>query len=207
MERRLAQSAPRPPRGLPASLATVRAGPRFRAHPPSEVGWLVCLIGLVMSLTTACATGQPVIWVEQGVSLSNYHAVEVRRVANDTGQTFDFDVAGSLTDKVRSKLAERGVRLTEGGRVVEGILVLSTSLTTYAPGSAPARWVVPGAGTTECIVKGALLDGQTGAQLGVLLSHRSVSSGGLFSVGADQWILDMVATDIADAVANTLRKP
>jgi len=66
--------------------------------------------------------------------------------------------------------------------------------------------LVPGAGTTECIVKGALEDRQTGAQLGVLLSHRSVSGGGLYSVGADKYILDTVATDLADALANTLKQ-
>ncbi len=162
-------------------------------------------LSIVMLLTAGCPAGKPVVWVEEGVSFSNYRAVEVRAVANETGHTFDFDVAGSLTDKVRSKLAERGVRLAEGGRAVDGTLVLRTSLTAYSPGNAAARWVLPGAGATECIVKGALLDGQTGAQLGVILSHRSVSSGGLASVGADRGILDVVATDIADAVANTLR--
>jgi hypothetical protein len=57
------------------------------------------VLAVVMSLSAGCATGQPVIWVEQGVSLSNYHAVEVRAVANETGHTFDFDVAGSLSDR------------------------------------------------------------------------------------------------------------
>lgn len=161
---------------------------------------------ITLLLTAGCASGKPVIWVDEGVSFSNYRAVEVRAVANDTGRTFDFDVAGSLTDKVRSKLVEHGVLLTEGGQMVEATVVLSTSLTLYSPGNAAARWALPGAGATECIVKGALVDGQTGAQLGVLLSHRSVSAGGLYSVGADRWILDVVATDIADAVADRLRK-
>jgi len=133
MERRLAQSAPRPPHGLSASPARVRAGPRFRARSPNRVGWLVCLIGLVMSLTAACATGQPVIWVEQGVSLSNYHAVEVRRVANDTGQTLreyvwlddmplaviaDVDTATPKLFFVHADHIDRPVRMTDGAQAV-----------------------------------------------------------------------------------------
>jgi len=161
---------------------------------------------VVTLAAAACATGTPVVWVDKGVEFSKYRAVDVRGVANQTGKTFDFDVAQLLTDKMRSKLAERGITVTEGGSVVDGVLVLRTNLTAYSPGSAVARWALAGAGTTECIVKGELLDGQTGAQLGVLLSHRSVSGGGLYSVGADQRILDVVATDIADAVANTLRR-
>jgi len=157
--------------------------------------------------TAACVAGTPVIWVEKGVSFSTYHAVDVTTVANETGKTFDVDVAQALTEKLRSKLTERGVSLSESGRPADGMLVLKTSLTAYSAGNAAARWVLPGAGATECIVKGSLIDGQTGARLGVLLSHRSVSGGGLASVGADQWILDVVATDIADAVASTLRRP
>jgi hypothetical protein len=160
---------------------------------------------MITLATAGCAAGTPVIWVEKGVSLSTYRAVDVGAVANETGKTFDFDVAQSLTDQIRSKLAEHGVPLTQGGSVVDGTLILKTRLTAYSPGNAAARWALPGAGTTECIVKGELLDGQTGAQLGVLLSHRSISSGGLFSIGADRRILDVVATDIADAVATTLR--
>ena len=158
-----------------------------------------------MFAAAACATGTPVVWVEKGVSLSTYRVVDVSAVANETGKSFDFDVAQSLTDQIRSKLAEHGVPLTQGGSVTQGTLLLKTRLTAYSPGNAAARWTLPGAGTTECIVKGELLDGQTGAQLGVLLSHRSISSGGLFSVGADRRILDIVATDIADAVATTLK--
>jgi Domain of unknown function (DUF4410) len=162
-------------------------------------------VALITLAAAGCAAGKPVIWVDKGVSFSNYRAVDVITVTNETGKTFDFDVAQSLTDQIRSKLTEHGVPLTQGGNAVDGTLVLKTRLTTYSPGNAAARWALPGAGTTECLVKGELLDGPTGARLGVLLSHRSISGGGLFSVGADKGILDVVATDIADAVTTTLR--
>lgn len=168
---------------------------------------LACGLTLVLiaMATAGCATGTPVLWVEKGVSLSQYRSVDVRAVANQTGKNFDFDVTQSLTERIRSKLTEHGVTLAKGEGVADGALVLRSNLTAYSPGSALARWALPGAGTTECIVKGELLDGQTGAQLGVLLSHRSISGGGLFSVGADTRILDIVASDIADAVAGALK--
>lgn len=169
----------------------------------SQVQHLV--LALIILVTAGCAAGTPVLWVEKGVSFSKYRTVDVTPVANQTGKTFDFDVAQSLTEKIRSKLAERGIALTEGGGPSDGVLVLRSNLTAYSPGNALARWTLPGAGTTECILKGELLDSQTGAQLGVLLSHRSISGGGLFSVGSDTRILDIVASDIADAVSNTLK--
>jgi hypothetical protein len=159
---------------------------------------------LLMMATAGCAVGKPVIWVDKSVSFSAYRTVDVTAVANETGRTFDFDVAQSLTDQIRSKLAEHGIPLSQGVTTA-GTLVVKTRLTTYSPGNAAARTALPGAGATECIVKGELLDAQTGAKLGVLLSHRSISGGGLLSVGGDKQILSVVATDIADAVTSTLR--
>ena len=162
---------------------------------------------LIVALLAGCVAGAPpVVWIEKGASLANYRVVDVSEVANETGQTFEFDVAHSITDKVRSKLIDRGIVLSQDGSAAAETLVLRMSLTAYAPGNAAARWLLPGAGATDCIVKGALEDGQNHAQLGVILSHRSVSGGGLYSVGADKYILDAVATDIADGLANALKQ-
>jgi len=164
------------------------------------------VLALVTLALAGCTAGKPILWVEKDVSLAKYRTVHVTGVVNETGKTFDFDVARAIEDKIRSKLVERGVALTELERPLADTLVLQAALTAYSPGNAAARWALPGAGATECIVKGGLVDGQTGTQVGVLLSHRSVSSGGLFTVGADTRILDVVATDIADAVADALRR-
>ena len=162
---------------------------------------------LIVALLAGCVAGAPpVVWIEKGASLANYRVVAVNEVANETGQTFEFDVAHALTEKVRSKLIERGIALSQDGSGGAQTLALRMSLTAYAPGNAAARWLLPGAGATDCIVKGALEDGQSRAQLGVILSHRSVPGGGLYSVGADKYILDAVATDIADGLANALKQ-
>jgi hypothetical protein len=70
---------------------------------------------VITLLAAGWVAGTPVIWTEKGVSFSTYRVVDVREIANETGKVFDFDVAHSLTDRVRSKLTERGVTLTEGG--------------------------------------------------------------------------------------------
>jgi hypothetical protein len=164
------------------------------------------VLALVISLTVAgCVTATPVLHVAPGASFTGYRAIEVSGVADQTGEAHDFDVAGTLTQDLRSKLEERGVRLADPAKPTEGVLIVNAVLGAYAPGNAALRWLGSGAGTTECIVKGSIVDKATGRSLGDFRSHKSVSGGGLFSVGADRRIVGMVAGDVADAIAEALK--
>ena len=155
------------------------------------------------ALALACASGKPVLFVEEGVSLSSYRSVYVAEIGH-FDKAPDIEVARALTEKIRARLEERGIALAaEPG--ADGAVVVDGRLSSYAYGDAFERWVVPGAGTTECLVQGELRDGRTGSKLGVVLSDRTVSSGGLYSAGAGSWILDTVATDIADAIAAQMK--
>lgn len=151
----------------------------------------------------ACASGKPVLFVEEGVSLSSYRSVYVAEIGH-FDRAPDIEVARKITEKIRSRLSERGIALAEEASA-DGAVLLDGRLSSYAYGSAFERWVVPGQGTTECLVQGELRDAKTEAKLGVVLSHRTVSGGGLYSAGAGTWILDTVATDIADAIAAQMK--
>jgi hypothetical protein len=155
---------------------------------------------VVLIVESGCATGRPMAWVEAGASLAQYRQVEIPPVTNDTGQAYDFDVAGTLTEKIRSRLTDKGYGVRGEGAAQGAVLVLKTRLTAYEPGSAAKRWLAPGHGATHCTVRVSLIDQQSGKPVGEIIVAKAVSEGGLFSIGADKSILDVVALDIAETL-------
>jgi hypothetical protein len=149
-------------------------------------------------LLYGCAGVQPKMWLDKVVSLPAYRVFEVAPASNDTEKTFEFDVAATLTEHLKSKLQEKGYRLSEDPARLDDVLVIKSSLVAYKPGSAFARWAIPGAGTTLCVVRNSLFDKRTGRLVGEMVTGRSVSAGGLFTVGADKWILEVTASAITD---------
>ena len=162
---------------------------------------LLCLL----ILGNGCATGKPMAWVEQGVSLSRYRQLDVASVSNDTGREYDFDVTGTLTEKIKSKLTDKGYLAQGAGTGREGALVLKPHLTAYEPGNAAKRWLAPGHGATHCTVRVSLIDQESGKQVGEIIVAKAISEGGLFSIGADRSILDAVASDIAETLDDKMK--
>jgi hypothetical protein len=110
---------------------------------------LACLSLLVVLVVEGgCATGKPMAWVEKGTALSRYRQLEVAPVSNETGKAYDFDVAGMLTEKIRSKLSDKAYD-ARGGTAGDRVLVLKARLTAYDPGNAAKRWLAPGHGATH----------------------------------------------------------
>ena len=168
--------------------------------------WTRALFTMALALA-ACASGKPVVFVEEDVSLSSYRSVYVAEVGH-FDRAPDIEVARSIADKIRARLTEHGIALAKE-QGADGTVVLDGRLSRYAYGDAFERWLIPGEGTTECLVEGELRDGKTGSKLGVVLSFRTVSGGGLLggllSAGAGTWILETVATDIADGIATQMK--
>jgi hypothetical protein len=150
-----------------------------------------------------CASGKPVLFVDEGVSLTSYRSVYVAEIGH-FDRAPDAEAARAIHDKIQARLGEHGIALATA-KDADGAFVVDGRLSRYAAGSAVERWLVPGEGATECLVEGELRDARTGAKLGVLLSYRTVSGGGLASAGAGAWILDTVANDIADEIAAQMK--
>ena len=76
-------------------------------------------------------------------------------------------------------------------------LILTCDIESFVEGSALKRWVLPGSwGGTKAIVAIMVRDVPNDKVLAALRSQSSVTGGGLFSAGADQYILDVAFTDI-----------
>lgn len=147
-----------------------------------------------------CATEKPMTRMEKGSSLAGYKVIEVTPVLNETGKAINFEVTDALTQYIKASLQEKGFLVSEILGSEENVMILKNHLTSYEPGSAFKRWVLPGLGKTQCTLKTSLIDRKTGKVLAEMVAAEEVGSGGLYSIGADKWILNVVARSISDEI-------
>jgi hypothetical protein len=168
-----------------------------------EGGEILRKLSIILSIflfIDGCVTSKPMVSMNPGASLKGYKTIYVLPVSNEAGGTFEFDVSGTLTQKIKAKLNDRGYILSDGTGSQTGVLIIKSSLLSYEPGSAFKRWVSPGFGKTQATVKTLLIDKSTGKVLGEMVSAEAVTGGGLYSAGADTMILDAIAEGIADEI-------
>jgi hypothetical protein len=151
-----------------------------------------------------CVAAKPMVSMEEGAFLKTYKVFQVAPAINETGETFEFDVTGELTNKVKLRLTEKGYKVEEVS-ASEGVLVIKNSLMDYEAGNAAGRWLAPGVGVTQATVKTSLIDKTTGTIIGEMVTSESVSGGGLFSVGAYKQILDTIAKGIANEIDTRMK--
>lgn len=145
----------------------------------------------------ACSTGMPIVWIERDVSLAGWRTVQILPIVDESGKKRDFDVAATIRQEVISNLKNRGLAVVDDSRMRPNVIVAACKLISYETGSALARWAAPGSGKTECFVKCALTDKESGKPLGEITANRMVAAGGLYTVGYERRILSEVSEDIA----------
>ena len=140
---------------------------------------------LIFSLF-AFITGCPVQTIDKGISLTGHKTFEVTPVLNETGKTFNFDVAAELTKHIKSSLLEKGFSVTD---TLENAIIIKSSIISYETGGTRAY----------CTVKSKLIDKITQKVLREIVTTRTISIGGRSATGSDidQAILDVVANNIA----------
>jgi uncharacterized lipoprotein YajG len=165
-----------------------------RSIPGFRTGAL--LLGLVLLVMTAgCVTRQTPTRIETPGLPRPGAKVTLIEVGNATGQTFEVDVESLLRESMKEELIKQGI--SANGSSTASCLRLSLEITEYRPGSAFKRWVVPGYGATVLGVRGELLEPVSGTRIASVTHQRTISAGGLYTIGAWQYIFGWVARDIA----------
>jgi len=157
-------------------------------------------------LVFGCGASSPAVRMESAEPLRKYGLFEVAPVTNDTGKTFAFDIAEEFGNRIRSQLESKGYIVAAGSDGTDDALIVRCSITSYEPGSAFSRWLAPGAGKTQATVLTTLVDKGTGAAVGEMLSAEAVGTGGLYSAGADRWILEKIAKGVVDKIEERMKK-
>ena len=84
------------------------------------------------------------------------------------------------------------------------VLIVESDLMVYVLGSAFKRWLAPGAGKTQCTIKSRLLDKLTNQLVAETVAAKEIGAGGLYSVGAEEWILEEAASEIASETSKLM---
>jgi uncharacterized lipoprotein YajG len=121
--------------------------------------------------------------------------VVVGTSTNQTGQQFGFNIETEFRTDLEKQLAQ--LELLAPRSPAESDFLLNVNITDYRPGSAFERWVVPGWGSTVLTVRGDLLELDSRKVAAQIEDQRSVAAGGLYTIGAEHYIFNNVARDLA----------
>jgi hypothetical protein len=165
----------------------------------------IVFLSFAIIMSGCITTSKPMVYMEKDVSLVGYKVFKVQPVINETGKTYEFNVSNTLTQNIKSELRDKGFIVSDGTITSQKVLIIKSKLLSYAPGSALKRWFAAGFGKTQATVETSLIDKKTGKVVGEFVSAETVSSGGLYSAGADKWILDAIATGIVDEIEKKVK--
>ncbi len=101
------------------------------------------------------------------------------------------DLGAEATKALQTRLAAAGLRTDESGPYE-----IACDVTGFSEGSALKRWLVPGWGATAGQVAVMVTDRRTGQIAIIIRSNASIAAGGLYTIGADTYILDAAVNDV-----------
>ncbi len=130
--------------------------------------------------------------------------VHLASVRNASGAQFEVDAERLLRDAMTAALKDEGLEQSLGTPGEHFALTLE--IIEYRPGNAFKRWLIPGWGSTVLAVRGALRDPKTNELAASIDHERSVTAGGVFSIGAWERIFTYVADDLAKDLKTRIEK-
>jgi hypothetical protein len=138
-----------------------------------------------------CAVTQSHVEVSQPPVAGKAVAFAVERCIDRT-DTKGRDLGAESTKAFEQKLREvGGFSMARDARYR-----LTCEVTAFAEGSAFKRWLMPGYGSTIGQVAAMVTDSETGATVLIVRGNATVASGGLYSAGADSYILPSAVEDV-----------
>ena len=120
--------------------------------------------------------------------------IELLPIENATGGTLSFPADQIFNQEMAKLLRERDLFSNPPHELAS--FTLRPKLIEFEEGNAFKRWLLPGYGSTVCTIHADLLDRKTGAVVGDLRARQSVSFGGAYSIGANEYICKRAAEDL-----------
>jgi len=119
----------------------------------------------------------------------------------DRSGTRERDVAADATGALAKALgADPTFAIATDGR-----FRLTCEVTGYAAGSALQRWILPGWGESMGKIAATLTDTSSGATVAMITGEARVGFGGLYTIGAETYIVDAAAQDVAQQLRTWAR--
>lgn len=146
---------------------------------------------LLMFWISGCAVSQVTTEMTPRQELSFPILISVQPCIDRTG-TEVADLGAQATATFEEELnATREFTVAPNGRYV-----LVCEVTSFLPGNAVQRWIMPGWGTTVGQVAAMVQDAKTGKILIIIEGNATVATGGFYTVGAWNYIVPTAVKDI-----------
>lgn len=164
--------------------------------------FLISCAFLFMVVATGCGTVHHKVDFKDKYTPPADTKIELGRVMNKTGEEFDIDIKKMLSDSLEKTLKEKELLWTDTGG---SRLLLESNIIEYKKGDAFQRWLMPGWGATTLIVRCDLVD-EDNSIVGSVKAMRTVSVGGLYSIGAWKTVFDNLANDVVEDLSKECKK-
>ncbi len=146
---------------------------------------------VIVILLTSCVTQSANQYINT-FDVTKYKTIQIEPCIDRTKNSASRDIAGEATKSLREKISESG--LFEIKDI--GELMLTCDVERFVEGSAFKRWLMPGWGATKAKITVMIWEKSSQTVLTVLSSVATVESGGLYTLGADQYIIGVAIDDI-----------
>ena len=174
------------------------------------------LILLACLILHGCSTGQSRVWVEEKTSFNDYTVFEVRPVFNATGEGLKEGISTTLTTLLEAEFEDKDFLVVEPSQTNTGVLIVESSIVIYRgcqlnKGTPTTGLGTPGPvskstpmGKSMCSVQVQLIDKATGQIVAKIFTTKVVGSC-FTDQHKDQWLLTVLAEDIAKKVAKIMK--
>jgi hypothetical protein len=152
---------------------------------------VMILVLLVALAPMSCAT-QSTVQIRQPFEQTRQHKVHVEPCVDRTDYQGKHDLVEEATSILMGKMMDSGLFEIEP----TSNFVLTCDIERFAEGSAAKRWLMPGWGATQAEVVVMVWSKQEGKVLASFRSEATVKAGGLYTIGADQYIFGVAFDDI-----------
>lgn len=158
-------------------------------HPQSLIRGAVLLAAVL--LAQSCATQSEVQVAAPSTAGGKTVQVRLERCTDRTG-TKDRDLAAEATRLIAERLRSApGIQVND-----DAPFILSCEVTQYVEGSAVKRWIMPGWGSTVGQIALMVSSAKDQSVIAIIQGNVTVSGGGLYTIGAENYILASAADDV-----------
>jgi hypothetical protein len=115
-------------------------------------------------------------------------------------QSEKFSLNDAMTGSLNSALSIDGLASDQAKYVIK------TKITSYAPGNAFTRWLIPGAGATKLSTESVILT-KDNVEIARIPVERSIAAGGGYTINAWKYVFDEVAKETSRVIKAQLLAP
>jgi hypothetical protein len=162
-----------------------------------HLGSMKCLWILAYFSLVSCATQSADQYLRR-LDTGKFKALRIEPCTDRTGFSGTRNIAAEATISLREKISKSG--LFEVNQ--NGGFMITCDVERFVEGSAIKRWLLPGWGATKAKITVMVWERPNQTVLAILSSVAKVQAGGLYTIGADQYIIGVAVSDIVEKLTN-----